>query len=251
MYIAGMTIEQALNDRARSAADQLQASGFIKLLAPLIRDVWATNVARSDRKLGDTTRLLGITSAENLTTRLAWLRQEPEWIETQVSISFQQNSMLVTCGALRIHIMKAPQSSRRQPDWHHDFPWAHQSNVRAESARQVDETYRAPAEVPGMEPMFPADGLGDFGDPTDIHEFFIVWAGELSEDPLTAAWIVIPTLKKMQVLAQELLWFDEPGEASGARTSTERQTHDAGDVEPEVNITIKAAPRQTGENRAG
>lgn len=251
IYISEMTINQALNDRVRSAADQLQASGFIKLLAPVVRDVWATNVARSDPKLGDTTRLLGITSAENLTTRLGRLREEPEWIETQVTIDFPQNSMLITCGALRIHVMKAPQSSRRKPDWNHDFPWAYQSNVRADSARQVDETYRAPAEVPGMEPMFSADGLGDLGDPADIREFFIVWAGEFSEDPLTAAWVVIPTLKKMQILAYEGLWFDEQEEATGARTSTEPQSPDTGDVEPEVNITIKAAPRQTGENRAG
>jgi hypothetical protein len=246
-----MTIEQALNERVRSAADQLHASGFIKLLSALIRDVWSTNVTRFDSGLGDTTRLLGITSAENLTTRLSWLRKEPEWVETQVTIDFHQNSMLVTCGALRIHVMKAPQSSRRRPDWHHDFPWANQSNVRAESARQVDETYRAPAEVPGMEPMFPADGLGEFGVPADIREFFIVWAGEFSEDPLTAAWVVIPTLKKMQVLAYSGLWFDEPGDATGARTSTEPHSPDSGDVEPEVNITIKAAPRQTGENHAG
>ena len=78
-----------------------------------------------------------------------------------------------------------------------------------------------------------------------------MWAGEFNEEPLTAAWVIIPTLKKMQVLAYEGLWFDEPGDATGARTSTEPQLPDAGDVEPEVNITIKAAPRRTGENRAG
>jgi hypothetical protein len=245
-----MTIEDALTQRVQSAAEQLRSCGLVGLLAPLIRDVWATNVARSDTRLGDTVRLLGITSAENLAARLSWLRTQPEWAETHVEIKFEQNSMLITSGDLRIHIMKAPQSSRRQPDWHHDFPWANQSNVRADSARNVDETYRAPAEIIGMEPMFPADGLGEYGDPADIREFFVVWAGEFSEDPLTAGWVVIPTLKKMQVLAYEQLWFDEAGGGAASRTPNQPQSAPAGDLEPEVKITIKTAPRQTGETRA-
>ena len=246
-----MTIDEALDRCVQDAAHQLRASGFIRLLAPLIRDVWERNVARFDGPAGDTVRLLGLQSAENLVTRLGWLRKEAAWVETQVTISFHKNSMLVTCGDLRIHVMKAPQQSRRRPDWHHDFPWANQSNVRAESARQVDETFRAPVEIPGMEPMFPADGLGEFGDPADIREFFIVWAGEFGEDPLTAAWVVIPTLRKMQVLSSEPLWFDESGELGSIKTESEPQAPSSVDVEPEVTITIKTAPREAGQNRVG
>lgn len=244
-----MTMNQALELRVQDAAEQLRACGFIGLLAPLIRKVWERNVARFDGSLGDTIRLIGLQSAENLVTRLSVLRKETVWVETQVTISFRQNSMLVTCGDLRIHIMKAPQESRRHPDWHRDFPWANQSNVRAESARQVDEAFRAPAEIPGMEPMFPADGLGGFGDPADIRQFFIVWAGEFSEDPLTAGWVVIPTLERMQVLAYEQLWFDEPGEHGSVRTTSGPQAPSPADVEPEVTITIKAASRQAGQKR--
>lgn len=246
-----MTTDQALERRVHDAAEQVRESGFIRLLALLIREVWELNVARFDGSLGDTIRLLGLQSAENLVTRLGRLRKEPAWVETLVTISFQQNSMLVTCGDLHIHIMKAPQESRRQPNWHHDFPWANQSNVRAESARQVDEAFRAPTEIPGMEPMFPADDLGEFGDPAEIRQFFIVWAGEFGEDPLTAGWVVIPTLKKMQVLAYEQLWFDEPGERGNVKTKSGPQMSPSADTEPDVTITIKAAPHQAGQNRVG
>ncbi|NQX06003.1 hypothetical protein HQQ82_13780 [Rathayibacter sp. VKM Ac-2856] len=238
-----MTTDDAVQVRLVAAREMLEANGFAALLGDLVRDVWHKNVARFDRDLGDNVRVIATQSAENLTVRLLRLMEESErWRATGVTVTFVRGSLLIEDRGLRIHLAKVPQDSRRRPDWHHDFPWASQSNVRADAAARVDEVRPTPVQETGMEPLISADGLGEYGNADDINEFIIVWAGELDENPLTAGWIVVPTLRDAQVLAHEKIWFDEGG-GSTLATPVELDDAPSDETEPDVPIKMKAARR--------
>lgn len=244
-----MTTDDAVQVRLAEAREILDASGFAVLLGDLVRDVWHNNVARFDRDLGDNVRVIATQSAENLVVRLLrQMRESERWRATGVAVTFVRGSLLIEYRGLRIHLAKVPQDSRRSPDWHHDFPWASQSNVRADAAARVDEVRPTPVQVLGMEPLISADGLGDYGDADAINEFIIVWAGELDENPLTAGWIVVPTLRDAQVLAYERIWFDEAG-GSASSVSLETDVVPSDESEPEVPIRMKA-PRRTKQTDA-
>jgi hypothetical protein len=234
-----MTFDPEASKRAAAAADRLCICGAKDLLAALVRDVWFTNVARFDPTVGDTVRVIAIQSAENIVQRIqALARRDGKWKATGIEVTISNNSMLIEVDRLRIHFVKLPQISRLHPDWSHDFAWETGSNVRVTAASANDSAYRAPYIEAGIEPMIPVGGLGTFGDPDKVNEFFLVWAGEISEQPLTAGWLVIPSLGQMPVIAAEPLWMDKGADGEAGTVSNGQPTPDV-TSEPDVAIRLK------------
>jgi hypothetical protein len=234
-----MTFDPKAVERAAAAVAQLDACGARELLADLVRDVWATNVARFDVVAGDTVRVIAIQSAENIVKRLERLmRDSAVWKATKIQVGVTNNSMLITHGDLRIHFVKAPQTSRLHPDWNHDFAWDTSSHVRARSAYANHSAYKVPYREAIIDPMFSAEGLGDYGDPNNVNEFFVVWGGEISEQPVTAGWLVIPSIGHAPVLAAEQLWMDDRPTIGDSSSVDSTPTPDT-QPEPHVEIQLK------------
>jgi hypothetical protein len=242
-----MTSDPKALARLESVVARLEGAGGASLLGDLVRDVWAANVARYDERLGDTVRVIAIQSAENIAQRAQKLvREDPGWRGTGIRVSMERNSMLVMLDEIRLHFVKAPQAARLRPDWRNDFAWDAASKVRADAARANDRAYRAPWTVPGMEPLVSGEGLSGIGNPNRLNEYFLIWAGQLSEEPLTCGWLVVPSLGQSPVIALQTLWSDAP------RQDVRRDDPavEAFEVEePHVSITLKPQIAESAHGR--
>lgn len=91
----------------REVRDRWRALGVLGLLEDAVAAVWERNVARHDPGVaGDTALTLGITSSENLRTRL--LAVAPDWSGRGVHVAAPRNSLVVEHEHVALHVMKAP-----------------------------------------------------------------------------------------------------------------------------------------------
>jgi hypothetical protein len=100
----------------REVRDRWRALGVLGLLEDAVATVWERNVARHDPTVaGDTALTLGLTSSENLRTRL--LAVAPEWADRAVRIGAPRNSLVVRHEQVALHVMKAPPAHAPTPDF--------------------------------------------------------------------------------------------------------------------------------------
>lgn len=233
-----MTNDPKAAARLADAVARLRATGAVDLLSELIRNVWSTNVARFDDAAGDTPRVIAIQSAENIAVRIKRrVRDDPPWRATGLEVTTPNNSLLIELDELRFHIVKAPLDARLRPDWGHDFAWEAMSRVREESAAANDRVYLAPKIEPNMEPFAMGEGLEGVGNPDDVNEFFLVWAGLLNEQPLTRGWMIVPSMASNPVIAVDELWTDQRQDDAAPVVGSETASEPT--VEPEVAIRLK------------
>ena len=133
---------------ARHLADvveRLDDIGLIELMHQQVADTWRTNMARFEPcMLGDTLRAFGFLSAENIQQRLLRLccGCQSSWFERGVRVATPENSLLIAACGIDIHVMKAPSSPSRIPDWATAFTWSAESATRQRCARRNSEQYR-------------------------------------------------------------------------------------------------------------
>ncbi|MFC5066090.1 hypothetical protein [Actinomycetospora atypica] len=96
--------------------ERWRALGVLALLEDAVAAVWERNVARHDPGVaGDTAMTLGITSSENLRSRL--LAAAGEWVDRGVAIRAPWNSLTLTHEQVVLHLMKAPPRAGSSPDF--------------------------------------------------------------------------------------------------------------------------------------
>lgn len=219
--------------RAADVATRLARSGGTAVIQRLISDMWTANAGRFEKGLGDTARSLGVQCSENLAEKLWDLREYDSLRDAGFIVHRRHGATYLTFVELTIRFVKAPASSGLTPDWSGNFEW--ESNVRQEAAERNDNAYRAPRQVPGHEPLFRADGVGDA---ENINEIFLVWNGLLEEAPLTAGWVTLPSLHPEHVIAAEPIWRDEP-EARAHTSDAPVVSDPAAGSAPDLNIRLK------------
>ncbi|MDL5156296.1 hypothetical protein [Actinomycetospora termitidis] len=169
----------------REMRDRWRAVGVLGLLEDAVAAVWERNVARHDpRVAGDTALTLGLTSSENLRSRL--LAAAPEWAERDVRIAAPWNSLVLSHREVALHLMKAPPAHDPQPDWA-VLRWP--GEVRGAAAAANGAGY-----VPlGGQLTF--DGVPaprrPHEQPAGLRHAVLVWTG----DPVTATtsgWLAVP-----------------------------------------------------------
>lgn len=238
-----MTFDTEAATRAAAVAERLQQAGALAFFHDLVASMWTTNVARYDDALGDTARSLGMQCSENLGKRLYRSRRDDVLLDAGLTVGRRSGVVFCSFGEVTIRLVKAPSTSGLHPDWSTDLEW--ESNVRRESASRNDDVYRAPHQEHGHEALFPASGLGASG---SLNEFFLVWNGLLSETPLTAGWLAIPTLRSDHVAAAEPLWRDEAaGDSVDARPDIPLGPNIG--EEPKLHIRLKKNIREGNNGR--
>ncbi|MEJ2867877.1 hypothetical protein WCD74_08885 [Actinomycetospora sp. OC33-EN08] len=169
----------------REMRDRWRAVGVLGLLEDAVAAVWERNVARHDpRVAGDTALTLGLTSSENLRSRL--LAVAPEWAEREVRIAAPWNSLVLAHEGVTLHLMKAPPQHGPAPDWA-VLRW--QGEVRAAAAEQNGAGY-VPAggqlTLDGLPaPRHPLD------EPAGLRHVVLVWTGDPAT-ATTAGWLAVP-----------------------------------------------------------
>lgn len=219
--------------RAADVSTRLARSGGAAVIRRVISEMWMANAGRFEKGLGDTARSLGVQCSENLAEKLWDLRDDESMRDAGFVVHRRHGATFLTSDELTIRFVKAPASSGLAPDWSGSFEW--ESHVRQEAAERNDNAYRAPRHVPGVEPLFAADGLGDAD---RINEIFIVWNGLLEETPLTAGWVTLPSLRPEHVLAAESMWRDEP-QARVDTSDAPVMSDPAAASAPDLNIRLK------------
>ena len=161
--------------------ERWRALGVLALLEDAVARVWERNVARHDPGVaGDTAMTLGITSSENLRSRL--LGVAGEWAERGVRIRVPWNSLTLTHEQVELHLMKAPPRAGSSPDFA-TLRW--EGEMRTAAAVANGSGY-APAggqlAFDGLPaPRHPPDDPGE-DDEAGLRHVVLVWTG----DPVTA-----------------------------------------------------------------
>jgi len=247
--VSAMSFDEKAMARASQAQAVLDDCGATDLIADVIRRVWTTNVDRFDPAAGDTTRLLGFESAENLTKLVPGLStSDDQWRATGLAVSAPNGSLLLAKDGMRFRFVKVAAEFGLRPDWQHGFSWENGSNTRSRSATLNQAVYHPAHVEPGMESLFPLDGLANEGDPSKLNEFFLTWAGVNDEEHRTAGWLCVPSSGERPVLAALPLWFDEPRNG-GVSTSAPSAPASDGTAEPEVAIALKKDLGRAGNGR--
>jgi hypothetical protein len=185
----------------------LEATGLTSLIEEWARFTFRTNLARHEPvELFDDSSTLGFVSSKNLTGRLmSILRKSGTGPLDGVVASMVDNTIEITFGQITLHIIKAPSSPRREPNWM-SFTWSERP-TRYFAARRNAQSYNAPHAESSIEPLFedtdfPVTGLEGC---TDV---FLVWSGDETTG-LTGGWLGLPTAGPATWLAVQRLWWDE------------------------------------------
>lgn len=221
-------------------AQALRDCGALEAFSSQLRAVWRDNLDRYEPgALGDTVRLLGQMCAENLASRM--MRDRHAWQVRGIEVDYPSNSLLLTFQGRRLHVVKVPQADSLHPDWT-AFHWASASNVRFQAAEANSRVFATPHLEPDVDPLFPAQQAGyEPADVDAVDEFFLVWAGDLRSDALTAGWLGAPSTGPRPWLAVTPLWHDFTENASHTKEPVATQEHDDGVQEPDVPIRLRPA----------
>ena len=200
---------------ARHLADvveRLDDIGLVELLHQQVADTWRTNMARfQPSSLGDTLRAFGFLSAENVQQRVLRLcsGRDPAWSERGVRVATPENSLLIAACGVDMHLMKAPSSTSRTPDWVSAFSWSVDSATRQRCARRNSEQYRWSITDVGEESLFALpEALIPGTDAARCRDVFLVWTGEVTTG-LTAGWLGLPCEGDRPWLAVQRVWWDD------------------------------------------
>ena len=200
---------------ARHLADvteRLDDIGLVELLHQQVADTWRMNMARfQPTALGDTLRAFGFLSAENIQQRLLRLcsNRQSSWFDRGVRVATPENSLLIAACGVDIHVMKAPSSTSRIPDWATAFSWSTESATRQRCARRNSEQYRWSAGDLSEESLFALpEVLLPGADAARCRDVFLVWNGDVATG-LTAGWLGLPCEGDRPWLAIQRLWWDE------------------------------------------
>lgn len=184
----------------REVRDRWRALGALGLLEDAVAAVWERNVARHDPGVaGDTALTLGITSSENLRSRL--LAAAPEWEGRGVRITAPRNSLVVAHEQVALHTMKAPPGHGPKPTFG-ALRW--DGALRVAAAAENGAGYvpvgaqlaldglpapRAAPEAPTGLRHVVLVWTGDPGTVTTSGWLAVPWEGALGADPPSAAWL--------------------------------------------------------------
>lgn len=197
----------------------------------LIKNVWDTNLQRYEPDtLGDTLRSLGQLSADNIVQRtVRQIVPGSALFKEGVRASAPDTSLLVELAGYRFHVIKAPSSSKRSPDWMKDFRWTSGSAVRLDAAAANTRAYRSQTDDPRQPSLFELRPTVDSGDANETREVFLIWAGEFGTEALTSGWLGFPSLDSARWLSVIDLWRDAGSASDPARkgTSTPSQSFDS------------------------
>lgn len=240
---------------ARHLAEVVEALnnlGLIDLLHGQVADTWRTNMERYEQsRLGDTPRAFGFLSAENIQQRLVRLCSGPAstWYELGVRVATPDNSLLIRACGVDIHVMKAPSSQPRTPDWDTAFTWSGESATRQRCARRNSEQYLSSAGAAPDGSLFALPEASPAkSDATRCRDAFLVWSGEVSTG-LTAGWLGLPCDGERPWLAVQRLWWDEAG---GPNSLAEvqpagPQPTDGFEAQPLPSAPVRLKPRRAQE----
>jgi hypothetical protein len=184
----------------REVRDRWRALGVLGLLEDAVAAVWEHNVARHDPAVaGDTALTLGLTSSENLRTRL--LAVAPEWAGRGVRIGAPRNSLVVEHEHVALHAMKAPPGHGPAPNFA-ALRW--DGALRVAAAAENGTGYvpvggqlaldglpvprRAPEASAGLRHVVLV-WTGDRDTVTTSGWLAVPWEGALGADPPAAAWL--------------------------------------------------------------
>jgi hypothetical protein len=243
--------DRAAHARLQGIVPQLNAAGVIPFLERTVAHVWRTNTDRYEpTEIGDTTRSLGITAAENireLAMRARWgpITGQAD-LEDDVHVTASDGSLLIQCDGTTLRAIKAPSRVTLETPLWQAFDWNTESDVRLSAARNNHACYN-PLGVGGgtlFDDVFPAQG-----DAGLLRDVFLVWAGGWSS-PYTAGWLGLPTLHPDGPwLAIEPLWWHDGGSLSAAEGGTKDPdpTHDTFErrAAPNPKVVLKAKPRRS------
>jgi hypothetical protein len=174
--------------------------------------------------------------AENFTNLC--LADPSRWRSIGVQVSAPSSSLLLEVGTARLHLQKVPHAWGRQPVCE-DFRWTSSSAVRYDAVTANRVKYPVAQPTQEQSSLLSLADLGVHLDTDSIEEFFIVWAGELTEDALTSAWLGASTTADGSWLAVHALWHDTidgPNRLSTATSIAEAA------VEPELRLRLKRIP---------
>ena len=214
-------------------------AGFDQELQRLARRVWRSNLDRLEPDLGDTSRLLGLTCAENMTQLLFSALRDPRTRIDGVRASLTSGAVLIEMAGSRFRVLKAPFRSGLTPDWRRDFRWTPARPLRYEMAEANNRVFPATTDVAGLEPLLSAEDAGLVRDARDLHDYFFLWAGVPGSPPRTAGWIVTPTTAAPNFLATEQLWLDDADEPAASMVPPAPPSPDP---EPELRLTVRRRP---------
>lgn len=231
-----MTWDEAAELRATAIADRLRYAGALRRIHELTGQVWRENLDRYDPSgHGDSPRLLGQMCAENFTNRAVAEREV--WSTLGVAVSTPNSSLLLKFAGARLHLVKVPHAWGRQPVWP-DFRWSSASVVRADAAAANFAAYPVTAPAFDETPLLTLEEVGFRPNASRIVEFFVVWAGEQTEDALTSGWLGAPTTAAGRWLAIAPLWHDDAGRSGIAEPGAGSPVG----PEPELQLRLKRLP---------
>ena len=198
-------------DALENARRTLDQRGVTRWLEQSTRDMWLPNAARYEPShLFDTPRGIAAMAMENLRELLLADYRSPDgtWRDEGVRLSLPQGSLLIEVPPLRLHIVKAPGLSLRDPDWA-GFEWdASQTRL---AAAQANTSPLAPVSghrhVRGQLSLVDSLSGERARRWNRIREVFFVWAGD--EEGRTAGWLGLPCASPDRWLAVQVLWRDE------------------------------------------
>jgi hypothetical protein len=248
---------EALRDAIQTWAD----AGLTGAFNELTTSVWTTNLARHRVELGDDATTLGTLCARNLANRVqvrvanvrgksGHLRGVPGEATAEVTITDAEKdidrahrdpwaidglrvdrprgSLRLSLGGRHFHVMKAPMSGGRRPDWDSMVKWDGESDTR----REIAETnFRVLGDF-----YNPGPGQGELWEHTTDHpassirEFLLVWAGEPNR-PQTSGWLTVPGIGEAPFIARGRLWSDpndDENDPTGGRAAPTGSGFDGG-----------------------
>lgn len=184
-------------------------SGCIDLIRAATTETWRANRERFEPDdLYDDASTLGYQTSKNLANRIYdYLGPQRRLQHAGVSVTWEQNVVVVHSNGFDLRIVKAPSSAGRLPNFTHDFSWRERETRFAAAARNA-RGYRAPKVAPGMDPLFEIHRPGAIDAIQDCRDVFLVWSADITSG-LTGGWLGLPTTHPGGWLAVESLWWDE------------------------------------------
>jgi hypothetical protein len=250
---------QAAEGAVASAADAMNASGLTVLVRELLREVWATNLARYEpEERGDAAKSLGIQCSENireLVVRRVFgddlVTLADRWRVADLVLSTPRGVLTLSLSGFQVVTMKVPHAQGRAPIWERFPDWDTESQARHDVARENARV------LGGSNLQHPAQDELEFPDdvnsgPGLVRRFMLVWGGE-PDGGLTAGWLTVPvSWSALHFAAIKPLWHDEADDAPGYADRAPAPSGPSFDQRPvtEPYLALKPRPRTAGGDQA-
>jgi hypothetical protein len=208
--------------RLATAVTAMAGAGFIVAVREEVRQLWRANCERHEpEQLFDDAATLGFSASRNVLNAVRELVR----IESLATTTVDGFGVPVfTINDFDIRIFKTPGAIGRNPRMRSDFDWRNRESRYAAASRN---DYRAPALVPGHDPLFELVLPDAASQIEQCRDVFLFWGGDV-ESRLTAGWAGLPTTGGGSFLAVQPLWWDETPPESKQTPITSASDGDTG-----------------------